>query len=91
MLRERLLGLFYRDYEEYISERINRITQFCYDITLVNSDKKLLTLMSTETEKVFEFEQALVFYHNPECKFFISYDCLCRKLTVHHCGKATLR
>lgn len=71
MLRERLLGLFYRDYEEYISERINRVTQFCYDITLVNSDKKLLTLMSTETEKVFEFEQALVFYHNPECKLLL--------------------
>jgi hypothetical protein len=56
MLRERLLGLFYRDYEPYMSERINRVIDFCYDITLVNSDKKLLTLMSKKTEKVFEFE-----------------------------------
>lgn len=56
MLRERLLGLFYRDYDLYISQRINRVIDFCYDITLVSSDKKLLNLMSTKTEKVFEFE-----------------------------------
>jgi len=48
--------------------------------------------MQEKTQKVFEFEKALIFYNNPDCKIiWQSYKNIYRRSAIYYCRKVTSR